>query len=208
MTDVRELLPLYALGALDGDEARAVERAVAADPALARELAQYRDAAVELAPDVAPPADVKARLLASAGAGRFERFASRMAAIYDVSVERAREYLGLIERPASWKDSAGWGVSLPGIALVDFAGGPAYAAADCGFVRITAGCTFPWHTHRGEELNLVLAGTLRDHDGRRYHPGDELILSQGASHELAAEPGEDVIIAARLFVGIEVVPRA
>ena len=37
MTDIRELLPLYALDALelDGDEAREVEQAVAADPQLA-----------------------------------------------------------------------------------------------------------------------------------------------------------------------------
>lgn len=207
MTDVRELLPLYALGALDADEARAVERAVAADPALARELAGYQDAATELAPAVAPPPDVKARLLASVGAGRFERFAAQVAAIYDVAVGRAHELLGLIERPASWQTSDGWGIALPGIALVEFDGGPAYAAADCGFVRIAAGCTFPWHTHRGEELNLVLAGTLRDHAGQRYRPGDELVLTQGASHEIAAEPGEDVILAVRVFVGIEVVPR-
>jgi hypothetical protein len=207
MTDVRDLLPLYALGALDADEARAVERAVAADPALARELATYRDTAAELAPAVAPPADVQARLLSSIGAGRYEAFAPRLATIYDVPLARAREYLGLIDRPASWKESKGWGVELAGIALVDFAGGPAYAAADCGFVRIAAGCTFPWHMHRGEELNLVLAGTLRDHAGHVYRPGDEVVLSAGDAHELMADPGEDVLIAARLFVGIEVVPR-
>ena len=45
MSDIRELLPLHALGVLEADEAREVERAVAADPALAAELAAYRDAA-------------------------------------------------------------------------------------------------------------------------------------------------------------------
>ena len=52
-----------------------------------------------------------------------------MASLFDVTVDRARELLGLIERPASWENP------VPGIRLVHFDGGPAYAAADCGFVR-------------------------------------------------------------------------
>ena len=38
MTDIRELLPLYAMGGLDDNEASAVERAVQADPVLAAEF--------------------------------------------------------------------------------------------------------------------------------------------------------------------------
>jgi anti-sigma factor ChrR (cupin superfamily) len=70
-------------------------------------------------------------------------------------------------------------------------------------VRIAAGCTFPWHTHRGEELNLLLAGSLRDHEGRRFQPGAEIVLAAGSAHDITAEPGEDVILAARVFEGIE-----
>ena len=81
MTDIRELLPLYALGILDATEATIVERAVAADPSLSAELVSYQQAAERLvglivAP-VEPPADVKARLLVSAGRGKWERFATR-----------------------------------------------------------------------------------------------------------------------------------
>ena len=72
MSDVRELLPLYALGVLDADEVRQVERAVAADPALAAELAAYADAAALIAAPVQPSPDVKTRLLASV-AGRHGR---------------------------------------------------------------------------------------------------------------------------------------
>jgi hypothetical protein len=49
--------------------------------------------------------------------------------------------------------------------------------------------------------------TLRDHEGRRLRPGDELVQAAGTSHDITAEPGEDVILAARVFVGIEVAPR-
>jgi putative transcriptional regulator len=196
--NVRELLPLHALGMLDTDEATLVEQAVAADPALAAELAGYRDAAANLGPAGAPPPDIKARLLASVGGGRFETFSARFAQLFDVTVDKARELLGLIERPASWENP------IPGIGLVHFTGGPACAAADCGFIRIAPGCTFPWHTHRGEEVSIMLAGTLRDHSGRQLHPGDELVQATGTQHDLSAEGDAEVIFAARAFNGIDV----
>ncbi len=204
MSDIRELLPLYALDALDADEAREVEREIAADPALAAELAAYRDAAHQLAsttPAAVPGRDVKARLMASVGAGPFERFAARMATLFDVTVDRARELLGLIERDASWQQG------LPGLQLVHFAGGPACAHSDCGFVRLAPGCTFPWHKHRGEEVSVILAGTLRDHEGRLLRPGEELVQAQASQHEITAHGDEEVIFAACAFGGIEIAKR-
>lgn len=207
MTDLRELLPLYALGALDASEAAAVERAVAADPALAAELASYRDTAhrlVDLVTPVTPPADLEARLLASAGGGRYERFAARVAAIFDVTVDGAREILGLAERPSSWE------ALFPGIGLVHFQGGPACvaAAADCGIVRIDPGCKFPWHMHRGEEVTLILAGTLGDHEGRTLHVGDEVVLAGGAAHDLTCVGDAPVIFIARANGGVVLSTRS
>jgi len=191
--NIRELLPLYALGALDPDEAAAVETAIAADPSLARELDAYFD----VSPTATPGADLEARLMASVGGGAYESFASRIATLLDVTVDRARELLGLIERKASWVNP------VPGIHLVHFQGGPAYAAADCGFVRIEPGCTFPWHTHRGEEVSVILQGSMRDRDGRVLSAGDELVQSQGAEHDLVAGP-EGVLYVARAVNGIEI----
>ena len=196
MTDVRELLPLYALGALSPEEAAAVERAVEADPNLAAELESYLDVVA-----VTPPADVKARLMASAGGGRFEQFSDRIAKLLDVTIDRARELLGLIERESSWEHP------VPGVSLIHFDGGPAYAAADCGFVRIAPGCKFPWHTHRGEEVSVILSGAMRDQDGRVLRAGDELVHQQDTQHELTAEGDEGVIYVARAMNGIEVGPR-
>ena len=78
MTDVRELLPLYALGVLDVLEQKAVERAAAMDPAIASELAGYLDTAAELIADpspIDPPSEIKAQILASSGGGRFASYA-------------------------------------------------------------------------------------------------------------------------------------
>ncbi len=197
-TDVRAWLPLYALGVLAPDEADQVERAVAADPALAAELASYQLTTEQLVARVRPSVDVKARLMASVGAGRYERHARRMGSLFDVSAERAHQLLGLIERPASWQ------AQMPGIELIHFAGGPAYAEADCGFIRIAPGTTFPWHTHKGEEVSLIIAGILRDHTGKLLRPGDELVQVQASEHSITPAGDEEVIFAARAMNGIEV----
>lgn len=193
MTDIRELIPLYALGALDDAEATAVERAVAADPALAAELDSY----LGMIPPVAPSPGLKAQLLASAGGGRFETFSTRMSSLFDVSVDRARELLALVERETAWEHP------VPGVHLIHFAGGPAHAAADCGFVRVDPGGTFPWHKHLGEEIMVVLEGTVRDHRGQTWVPGDEIAQNLDDEHELIAGP-DGVLYVARAQNGIEV----
>jgi hypothetical protein len=188
----RDLLPLYAVGAVTPDEAAQVERDIAADSVLAAELDGFLAMVA-----VTPSPDVKARLLASVGGGRFERFADRISTLFDVSVDRARELLALVERTASWEHP------IPGVSLIHFKGGPAYANADCGFVRIAAGCKFPWHTHRGEEVNLILVGYARDAEGKVFGPGDEIVEQQGSAHDLTAGE-EDVLYVARAMNGIEV----
>jgi len=195
MTDIRELIPLYALGALDDDEARAVERAVESDASLAAEL----DSFLALAPVAVPSPDVKARLLASAGAGPHESFVDRMSKLVGVTLDRSRELLALIERKTSWETP----VPGMGVHLVHFDGGPAYAAADCGFVRIEPGCTFPWHKHRGEEVNLILSGSVRDDQGNTYGPGDVITQVQGSEHSLTAGD-EGALYVARAMDGIEI----
>jgi putative transcriptional regulator len=202
--ELRELLALYVLAALEPAEAQQVERAAAADPEVAAELAAYRQTADELVASpspVAPSPEVHARLMASVGGGRFERFASRLASMYDVTVDRARELLGLIERPASWQ------VGVPGMALVHFAGGPAAAHADNGFVRLDPGATFPWHAHRGKEIVIVLAGALRDHNGREQHAGDVFEMDADSAHEVVGIGDEPCIYAASVMGGLDIQPK-
>jgi anti-sigma factor ChrR (cupin superfamily) len=200
--DVRELLPLYALGILESDEAGLVERAIARDASLAAELAAYQQTAAELGAaiePVAPSPAVEQRLLASIGGGRFEAFSARLAQLFDVTRERARELLGLIERPASWIPQ------LPGISLVHFDGGPAAAAADCGFVRLAPGTVFPPHSHLGEEIVTVLSGRLHDPTNDRIIVvGDDYVQAEGTDHHLICVGDEDCIYASRATNGIAV----
>lgn len=63
--DLRELVALHALGALEAEEA-AVEAAAAADPEVARELAEQRHLVAALAPDEGAPDTLGDRILAAA----------------------------------------------------------------------------------------------------------------------------------------------
>jgi hypothetical protein len=199
--NIRELLPLYALGILEADESALVERAIACDATLAAELATFQqtaDALGSVIQPVAPSPEVKQRLLASVGGGRFDAFAARLAKLFDVTLERARELLGLIERPASWIPQ------IPGIALVHFDGGPTTADADCGFIRIAPGVIFPPHKHIGAELTTVLRGRLHDPaNNRTIGPGEDYLQEPGTSHYLVCVSDEDCIYASRADHGIE-----
>jgi hypothetical protein len=201
--DVRELLPLYALGILEADEARIVEHALETDAALAGALAEYQqttDALGAAIQPVTPSLHVKERLMAAVGGGRFESYSARMARLFDVTVDRARELLALIERPGSWIPQV-----VPGISLVHFDGGPAAAAADCGFVRLTPGTMFPPHTHLGEEAVTVLSGKIEDVTNHVICvAGDDYVQAEGTSHYLVCVGTEDCIFASRAINGIAV----
>jgi putative transcriptional regulator len=164
----------------------------------ARCAAEYRassDALAALAlalPPVAPPPALRERLLQSvAAANRFEQFADRVAAIIDVTLEKARSLLGRIDDAASWKESP-----LPGVRLYHLDGGPALAQAVVGFVRIEPGHVFPDHSHHGSEVALVLQGSCREDNGRVARRGDEVRMDEGTSHALTALPGPDFIYVA------------
>lgn len=202
---LHELLPLYALGALDDDEAHAVERALVADPLLRAELDHYQRATAELAdalPGVAPSPSLRARLLASvdaapAPAARYERFVARFAALFDVAAARARELLALVDQPAAWEDGPS-----PGSWLVHFQAGPALAGADTGFVRLAPGARFARHRHLGAEHSLVLAGQADDTLFGRLGPGDERVAAADSEHDFATV-GEEPFLYAVCVYGVQ-----
>lgn len=203
--DIQELMPLHALGALDADEAAQVEAAVAGDLELRAQLDAYREAAGEiggaLAPTPPPPA-IRERLFASLDAmsvpGRFERFAARVAALYDVTIDKARMFLGWIDDPARWQSA-----EFPNVDVIHLPGGPAWAGADCGLVRMPAGLEFPWHDHNGEEVTVVLQGRSHDSSGVTLGPGDEMVLPPGAVHRYSVDAGGEEYIFAVRFHGIQ-----
>lgn len=198
--DLRELVALHALDLLEANDLAVVHAAIAANPGLAAELRSLRHAAHQLGailPLAEASPEAEARLMTAVGGGRFERFAAQVATLFDLTIDRARDVLGLIDRQTSWVQA------MPNIGLIHFEGGPSCATADCGVVRIAAGSQFPLHRHRGDEMSVIVAGTVRISDGTLYRPGDEVRGDAGTSHALTAEGDDDTILLARAFNGIE-----
>jgi len=202
--DIRELLPLHALGALDGDEAARVDAAVAADPALRAELDGYLDVTGELPiglEPIEPSPSVRDRLMNSVDAtvapSRWERFAARVAEMYDVTLDKARMFLSWIDDPSKWEDS-----DWPSVRVVHLPVGGQWAGADCGLVRMPPGHHFPFHVHLGDELTLVLSGRVKDSTGAEYGPGDEQVLTEDDEHDFVVDPASGEYIFALRFHGI------
>lgn len=193
MTAIRDLLPAYALGALDDEESGQVMRAVAADPGLAAELEELLDASADLgmmAEAVTPPPSAKDRLLGAARGERLARFARRFAELFDVAVDRARELLGLVDAPDAWHPGPG-----PSSWLIHFQAGPSLATADTGFVKLAKGERFAWHRHDGTEYCMILQGTAQDSLAGTLTVGDEGQLAAGTEHDFVAVGDEDLIFA-------------
>jgi mannose-6-phosphate isomerase-like protein (cupin superfamily) len=194
--ELRELLPLYALGILPREEAALVEKWLHDQPQLRPALQAYQATAGDLllaARSVAPSPHVRVRLLASVGAGRFEGLLPAFRRIFDLTVDGGRALLAWIDDPSKWQQV------MPHFAAIHFAGGPACVGADTGFVRLAPHGTFPYHAHRGEEVTLVLAGTALTSDGQRLGAGDEIVEPPGTAHDLTNVGDEDFIYATKGF---------
>lgn len=145
---------------LEGDDARIdFELLLAAEPAL-------------------PSATLKNRLLDTLRVThRFDDLEAKVAAIADVSIERARELLLAVDTREVWESGP-----LPGVDLFHFTGGEKVQNAITGFVRVAPGVAFPDHEHVGDEQVLVLTGTLADSRGMEFLPGDVVDMPAGTHH--------------------------
>jgi anti-sigma factor ChrR (cupin superfamily) len=190
--DLLELLPEYVLGTLPAPQLAALRAEIEADPELQREVAQVSAALSHVAgalPSEAPSPAARARLVASlAGPDRFRPFFAELARRFDLTVEAVRKLVATIDDPAAWEATPSrW------VKLIHFQGGPALGSADAGFVRVSAGQTFPRHSHQGPEFAFVLEGRMIKH-GRPYGPGDIDEVSPEEIHEYAVGPESDLVV--------------
>jgi hypothetical protein len=146
---------------------------------------------------------LSASLEALARPNRWERFATQVARMFDVTVDKARMFLSWIDDPSRWEK---WGPDGD-IDVVHLPGGPRWAAADCGFGRMPPGHHFPWHSHRGEEMTLVLQGRIHDSTGVDLAPGDEMVLPAGAEHDFVIDPASGEYIFAVRFYGVDFIDK-
>jgi anti-sigma factor ChrR (cupin superfamily) len=186
---------LYALGALDAEEARAFESHLAACAACEAELREFQVVVADLAfaaPASEPPADVRARLLAlvseeqgqKAHAGaqarptREESGVEHEAAAED---EPAQPTVGagfLVVRAGEgeWRETRDPGVTFK-LLFVD-----RERSTVTTLVRMEPGARIPAHRHLGVEQCLVLEGDLRA-GGVEMAAGDFNCSLPGSVHE-------------------------
>jgi len=194
-----EMLWEFTLGTLPADVHARLAAQVESSPVLRQRLAEVQSLLAGMAtmagPPVAPSPALKKRLLDSvSGQERFAPLLDRLAAFIDLSVERTRDILRMLDSPADWKPSV-----LPGLMQYDFPPGPRRAGAEVGLVKLPVGLHFPRHSHTGEEHVMVLAGSfLEVGSSTVMRPGDVGIMMPGSVHAFDVVGDETCILMAVL----------
>jgi ChrR Cupin-like domain len=177
---------------------------VAATDAEQSELAELfaKLGALEPVADSGALARGRARLLAavSESSERFSPLFGKLTQFFDLSADALREQFKRASIDSEWEQGP-----LPWVSLFHFAGGPAVAGLDTGFVRIKKGMPFPPHRHQGSEHVLILDGGYHDNAQHWWGPGDLHIMTEGTEHALQMSADQDVLLAVILTADIQVV---
>lgn len=204
-------IPGLVIGTLDGATQAAVELHLEQCDRCAGEVVAATEALSSVAmslPPERPHPSVFTNVLASiaenqprregqTASDRFADLVGRLVELFDLTRERVRTLLELVDEPAAWRRGA-----ADGITLIDFRGGTRIAGADAGFVRLAPGVTFPHHRHVGGEVVLVLEGGFVDEDGTVVRRGDAQEFAAGTSHFFVALP-EGCVFAAVIWGGLD-----
>jgi anti-sigma factor ChrR (cupin superfamily) len=176
MSEPRGVLPEFVLE-LDGFDAESAA-AVALLP--------------ELLTPMPPPEERRLRLLAEVEALplRYAPFLDRLSDVWDLPEAGVLAVLERASDLASFRKTP-----LPGLRVLDVAGGPRVAGADVHLVRFTPGMRFPRHRHPGDEVLFVLEGSYVDSSGRTVGPGDVHAMSAGTEHGFRVSRDEPCVAA-------------
>jgi hypothetical protein len=184
-------IPSFALGILSDCEQKEMATRVATAPDLEAELALFEEVLSRRADTlgtVQPSSAVRDRLLATlSSADRFRPFLGKLAEMVDQPADFVQGLLTRMEDGSLWEPGP-----LPGLHVAHFEPGPRAQAADAGFVRVAAGFSVPRHRHLGDEVSLVLEGTLCE-DGVRHFPGQIVASASGTVHGFSAGVEKDLV---------------
>jgi putative transcriptional regulator len=182
---VEERLPEFVLGQLPASDRVEVQRHLEACMAC-RAAASELEEAVGLASSALGPPSAGLRRLETSLAGvlRFEHLVPRLARLYDLGEEEARQLLARVDDEASWMEGPG-----EGIQLMEVQAGPACEGRINALLRLVPGATFPDHEHGDEERVLVLEGGFLDSEGFERWRGELDVRAKGTRHTFTALEG-------------------
>jgi quercetin dioxygenase-like cupin family protein len=133
------------------------------------------------------------RLLTSVGEPplRYAPFFDRVGQLWDLGEDEITAAFAKLKDPAAFQRTP-----LPGVRVLNVAGGPRTAGAETFLVRFAPGTRFPRHRHPGPEKLLVLEGSYTDTQGVTVRPGDLHEMEPGSEHGFLVAKTEPCIGAA------------
>jgi quercetin dioxygenase-like cupin family protein len=139
------------------------------------------------------------RLLKSVGEPplRYAPFFDRVGQLWDLGEDQVSATFAKLKDPSAFQRTP-----LPGVRVLNVAGGPRTAGAETFLVRFAPGTRFPRHRHPGPEKLLVLEGSYTDTAGTRVGPGDLHEMEPGSEHGFLVDKSE-VCIGAAIQYGRE-----
>jgi anti-sigma factor ChrR (cupin superfamily) len=181
----KERAALYALGALESDEARAVEAVLADDATLADAVQAFEQVMADLAfaaVEAEPPASLREKLL--------ERIALEAPPQAKAAPAKPEPDTSSLR-----KDEGKWRQLAPKVSSKVL-----YADAQTGLVtsliKLEAGGYLPRHRHLGVEQMLIVEGECRIND-EIFRPGDFRMRPAGTEDvELTTEHGATILLVA------------
>ena len=118
-------------------------------------------------------------------------FRRRIAELLALSEDEVSFLLSRIDDAGAWLP-----FGVDGIDHMLIAPGQSLGRASANFVRCAPGVEFPYHSHDGVELSLMLRGSAADDSGHMIYPGDLVRKEPGSMHSLiATRPGGCLFVA-------------
>lgn len=91
-------------------------------------------------------------------------------------------------------EQIGWRRVMKGLEVFDLPlAAPGEGGGIARLMRVAGGMGMPNHSHRGEEMNLVLAGGFSDEKGH-YLRGDLAVSDASVTHQPVADEGEPCVL--------------
>jgi quercetin dioxygenase-like cupin family protein len=129
--------------------------------------------------DGAPPSAGLSRLMRAVEEPplRYAPFIGRLSGFWDLPEDAVERVLESSRSPGAWTK-----VPIPGVRVIELAGGPRTTGLVSRLVRFEASVRFPKHRHPGYEAVFVLEGSYTDSHGTVVGPGDLHEMQTGTEH--------------------------
>jgi putative transcriptional regulator len=185
------LLVAYAAGAVSEGESLLIATHAALCPGCTAEIARLEELGGALLSNEAPSAlstDLLARTL-----GKLEQVAPAAPARRSAGAPRDALLPAPLSRIVGPYESIRWKRAFDGLYYVDLP--LQHGAVPVRLRRLGAGMRVPVHTHRGAELELVLAGgAVDEREGRRFLRGDVAYNDENDTHSLRVDDDGECLV--------------